>query len=184
MRIGVFALLYMSIGLVANPVLADTADILALREGDMRKLAVHDLPVAVPDAAFTGEDGTPIRLADFAGQIVLVNFWATWCAPCRKEMPQLAALQSEFGGDRFTVLTIATGRNQPEAMTRFMAEIDVDNLPLHTDPRQELARAMGVLGLPVTLILDREGQEIARLVGDADWHSDSARAIISALLAQ
>ncbi len=184
MRIGVFALLYMSMGLVANPLLADTARITALRDGDMRKLAVHEAPLAVSELAFAGEDGGDLHLGDFAGQIVLVNFWATWCAPCRKEMPTLSALQAEFGGEDFTVLTIATGRNPPDAMQRFFAEAGVDNLPLHTDPQQELARAMGVLGLPVTVILDRDGQEIGRLQGDADWHSDSARAIIAALLAE
>ena len=113
---------------------------------------------------------------------VILNIWATWCAPCRKEMPMLSELQTEFGGEAFEVVTIATGRNPRPAMEAFFDELGVDNLPHHADERQNLARSLGVLGLPVTLILDPEGNEIARLQGDADWHSDSAVAIINALV--
>ena len=113
----------------------------------------------------------------------MLNFWATWCAPCRVEMPQLAALQRDYGGDAFEVVTIAAGRNMPQAMQAFFDEIGVDNLPLHRDPRQALARDFGVLGLPVTVILNPEGQEVARLQGEADWAAPEARAIIEALLA-
>lgn len=93
----------------------------------------------------------------------------------------LAELQTEFQGDTFEVVTIATGRNKPAGMTKFFNDIGVDNLPLHRDPQQALAREMAVLGLPITVIIDPEGNEIARLRGDADWASDSAKAIISAL---
>jgi hypothetical protein len=99
-------------------------------------------------------------------------------------MPQLADLQTQMGSEDFQVVTIATGRNPRPAMEAFFDEIGVDNLPLHADPRQGLARDMGVLGLPVTVILDREGLEIARLQGDAHWNSDSAMAIITALIAE
>ena len=101
-------------------------------------------------------------------RITVVNFWATWCAPCRHEMPMLSELQSELGGEHFEVVTIATGRNAPVAMAKFFEEIGVDNLPLHTDARMGLARAMGVLGLPASVLIDPEGHEIARMVGDAD----------------
>ncbi|MBE0414437.1 TlpA disulfide reductase family protein [Yoonia sp.] len=176
------ALLYTALAFVANTGLADIADIAALREGDMRKLTLHSAPMAGSDVPFTGQDGSEMTLAAYRGQYVVLNFWATWCAPCRKEMPHLAALQSELGGDAMQVVTIATGRNPRPAMERFFAEIAVDNLPLHTDGRQALARSMGVLGLPVTVILDPQGQEIARLQGDADWSSDSALAIMRALI--
>lgn len=178
------ALLYTGLALVANTGLAEIADIADLRTGDMRKLTIHAAPIAGSDLPFTGEDGSEMTLADYAGQYVVLNFWATWCAPCRKEMPQLAAMQSELGGDTLQVVTIATGRNPRPAMERFFAEIDVENLPLHSDPRQSLARSLGVLGLPVTIILDPQGQEIARLQGDADWSSDSAFAIMRALTLQ
>ena len=159
-----------------------TTPLADLREGDMKKLNLLSEPRAVSDAAFLTSDGGEITLAAYEGQYVVLNFWATWCAPCRHEMPTLSALQEEFGGDAFEVVTVATGRNAPQAMSRFFDEIGVTNLPLHRDPEQGLARDMAVLGLPVTVIIDPEGREIARLQGDADWHSDSARAIVAALL--
>ena len=168
----------------ANPALAGTADIAGLREGDMKKLVIHDAPQAASDVTFEREDdGEAMSLADYEGKVVLVNFWATWCAPCRKEMPQLNALQKEFGGDDFQVLTIATGRNSEEGIKRFFEEAGVDSLPRHQDPKQALASQMGIFGLPITVIMDPEGREIARLRGDADWSSDSAKAIVQALIA-
>jgi thiol-disulfide isomerase/thioredoxin len=153
-----------------------------LREGDMRKLMFHGTPIDGSDVTFVSETGEEMTLADYEGLYVVLNFWATWCAPCRKEMPQLSRLQTQLGGDDMQVVTVATGRNPRPAMERFFAEIAVDNLPLHTDPRQGLARSLGVLGLPVTIILAPDGQEIARMQGDADWSSDSAFAVMRALL--
>ncbi len=176
------ALLYTALLGVANLGAAQHADIAALREGDMRKLVFHAAPIGVSDETFTHENGSEMALADLQGRYVVLNFWATWCAPCRVEMPHLSALQSNLGGDDFEVVTIAVGPNPLPAMQRFFDEIGVDNLPLHTDARQRFARSMGVLGLPVTLILDPEGMEIARMQGEADWSSDSAVAIITALL--
>lgn len=94
----------------------------------------------------------------------------------------LADLQTELGGDQFEVVTIATGRNPPQSMQAFFQDIGIDNLPLHRDPQQALARDLGILGLPITLILNPEGQEVARLTGDADWASDSAKAILRSLI--
>jgi thiol-disulfide isomerase/thioredoxin len=176
------ALLYTGLALVANIAVAESPDIADLRTGDMRKLVLHSAPVDSSQVAFTGQNGAEMTLDAYQGQYVVLNFWATWCAPCRKEMPHLAALQSELGGEAMQVVTIATGRNPRPAMERFFDEIGVTNLPLHTDPRQSLARSLGVLGLPVTIILDPEGREIARLQGDADWASDSAFAIMRALI--
>ncbi len=177
------ALLYTGLLVVANVATADIADIAALREGDMRKLVVHPEPMAGSDVAFVAGDGSEMTLAAYEGKYVVLNFWATWCAPCRKEMPMLSDMQATLGSDVFEVVTVATGRNPRPVMERFFEEIEVDNLPLHTDARQSLARSLGVLGLPVTLILNPEGQEVARLQGDADWSSESAYAIIEALIA-
>lgn len=176
-------LLYTALGLLANIGHAETADLEALRVGDMRKLVFHSEAIAGTDVAFLSKDGTEMTLADFNGKYIALNFWATWCAPCRKEMPELSALQSTMGRDDFAVVTIATGPNTPAKIAAFFDDIQIDNLPAHRDPRQALAREMGVLGLPVTVVLDRDGQEIARLLGDANWHSDSALAIMRALIA-
>jgi len=165
---------------MANAATAENLD--SLRSGDMMKLMFHSEPIASSVESFTAEDGTDQTLAAYEGKVVLLNFWATWCAPCRKEMPGLSALQADLGGDDFAVVTVATGPNPAPAMVRFMEEAGIDNLPLHTDPRQAFAHSMGVMGLPVSVLLDRNGQEIARLQGDADWSSDSARAIIAALI--
>ncbi|MFB9148875.1 TlpA family protein disulfide reductase [Roseovarius ramblicola] len=174
--------LYMALALGANTAMADTAALEALREGDMKKLMFHSAPTPVPQVEFEREDGSAATLADYEGRHVVVNFWATWCAPCRVEMPMLSNLQAEMGGEDFEVVTIATGRNPPPAMKAFFDEIGVSNLPLHRDPKSALARQMGIFGLPITVILDPEGNEIARLQGDAHWDSESAKAIIGALI--
>ena len=122
-------------------------------------------------------------LAASNGKVRLVNFWATWCAPCRKEKPTLDALERELGGPDFGVIAIATGRNSPEAIDAFNAEAGIAALRTYLDPKGELAAAMNVPGLPVTVVLNRAGQEVARLLGGADWTSESARVIVAALIA-
>lgn len=175
------AALFLS-ALAPLPALADPATWSALREGDMRKLVIHDAPRAVDASAFTAADGGDMTLDAFRGQVVVLNFWATWCPPCRKEMPMLDALNRDLGGPDFQVVTVATGRNSPAAMRRFFEEAGIETLPLHNDPTMAMARDMAVLGLPVTVILDRAGQEIARMQGEADWNGASARAVLQAMI--
>lgn len=174
--------LYTALSLSANAAGAQTAELMALREGTMEKLIFAETPETVPDVAFKSAEGAELKLSDFRGRYVLLNFWATWCAPCKKEMPALDRLQADFGGDRFEVLTVATGRNSLAGIARFFREGKIENLPMMTDLSSELAQAMSVLGLPITVLIDPEGREIARLQGDAEWDGESARAIFSALL--
>ena len=103
-----FLVLYTALALGAN--VAAAADLSALKEGDMKKLILTEPPVPAPDTVFQDEAGGEKRLSDWQGKVILVNFWATWCAPCRAEMPALDRLQAELGSDRFEVVTIATGR--------------------------------------------------------------------------
>lgn len=182
MKKTIAAILYTGLVTLANPALADLSAAEAMREGDMKKLTFHSDPQTAGTSEFTTFDGAPLSLADYGDKWVLLNFWATWCAPCRKEMPMLSELQTEFGGDDFEVVTIATGRNPPPAMKTFFEDIGVTNLPLHRDPKSALAREMGVLGLPITVILNPDGQEVARMRGDADWASDNAKDILRTIL--
>lgn len=184
MRLLQLAVLYTALAFGANAALAEMAELEALREGTLKKLIFHSEPKAVTEESFFDIDDGVHKLSEFKGKYVLVNFWATWCAPCRHEMPALDDLQAEFGGDAFQVVTIATGRNPIPAMQKFFEEEEIENLPLFRDPKQTLARNMAVLGLPISVILDPEGREIARMRGDAEWYSDSARAIIGAMIGQ
>lgn len=181
------ALVYtaLSAGAIMAPTtaVADMEAAALLREGDMKKLIFHEVPEATSNAAYQlADDAGDQTLEAYSGKYILLNFWATWCAPCRKEMPQLSELQAEFSGDTFEVVTIATGRNSPEGIKKFFAEIGVDNLPRHQDPKQALASQMGIFGLPITVLINPDGQEVARLRGDADWSSDNAKAVIAAVL--
>jgi thiol-disulfide isomerase/thioredoxin len=182
MRLMRSVLLYLAAGLGANAAMAQ--DLSTYLTGSMRGLVIHDAPVATSRLPYVRADETQGALADYAGQYVVLNFWATWCAPCREEMPSLQNLQSALGGEDFTVVTLATGRNPPQAIRRFFEEIGVTTLPQYRDINQQIAREMGVFGLPITVILNPEGQEIARLRGDAHWDSPEALALIAALIGQ
>lgn len=170
--------LYTAFLIGANPAVADVA---SLREGDMKKLALHDAPVTIPEVVLLDAQDGEHSLADYKGKWVVLNFWATWCAPCRREMPSLERLQAAM--PELAVVPVATGRNAVEGIERFFEEAGVKTLPILRDPKSELARGMGVMGLPVTVILNPEGQEVARLIGDAEWDSDSAKAVLGALMA-
>ena len=170
--------LYTALVLGANPVAADVS---ALREGDMKKLMLLGEPVAVPEAVLLDAEDGEHALADYKGKWVVLNFWATWCAPCRREMPSLERLQAAM--PELAVVPVATGRNAVEGIRRFFEEAGVKTLPILRDPQSQLAHSMGVMGLPVTAILNPEGQEVARLIGDAEWDSDSAKAVLGALMA-
>jgi thiol-disulfide isomerase/thioredoxin len=180
-------LLYTAVALAANPAAAQVLTpeqreaVEALREGEMRKLTVHEAPVPGSDAVFTDRDGGEHRLSDGDGAVRLVNFWATWCAPCRQEKPSLDALNAERASPDFGVIAIASGRNSLEAIDRFNEEVGIVTLDTYLDPRTALAGEMRVPGLPVTVVLNRDGDEIARLMGGADWNGESARAIVAYL---
>lgn len=172
------AVLYTGLALGANP--AGAEDLSALLTGDMARLTLAD-PVALPEAALLSMTDEEASLAAYNGQWVVLNFWATWCAPCRAEMPSLDRLQAAM--PELAVVPVATGRNPPEAIARFWEEAAITHLVTLRDPKSLLARQIGVAGLPVTLILNPEGQEVGRLIGDAAWDAEEAQALLKALMA-
>lgn len=165
---------------LATPVAALDQSLLT---GTMSGLQVQ-APVAAPTATYATFDGGQGQLSDYAGEIVVLNFWATWCGPCRAEMPSLQALQDELGDDGLEVVTMAFGRHNPVQMQRFWDDAGITSLPLHLDAGTELARALGVKGLPHTFVLDRDGQVIAQLTGEADWAAPETIALFQSLLAE
>lgn len=178
------ALVYTAAATFAIPALAaDPSKLREARSGDMLKMVIHDTPQEVTDLPFGLSDGPDLTMKEFAGKYVVVNFWATWCPPCRKEMPSLAELKAQLGSDQFDVITIATMRNSPAKIDQFFKSINVDTLPQYMDrDKGAFARSMGVRGLPTTLIIDPEGHEIARLTGDAHWSDEDAIGFFQTLL--
>ncbi|MCB1819895.1 MAG: TlpA family protein disulfide reductase, partial [Gammaproteobacteria bacterium] len=144
------------------------------RGGEMRKLALHDTPQPLPEAVLLKMDGSETALPVDGKRYLLVNFWATWCAPCRAEMPMLDKLNADLGGDDFAVVLVAVGRNPPPAIEKFFAEAGITSLETLRDPQQRLSAGLGVMGLRSTILLTPEGAEIARMQGEADWASPEA----------
>ena len=176
------ALLYAALILGANAASADPATLEALKLGEMKRLAVHVEPKPAGSSDFTDRDGAVHNLADWQGKVVVLNFWQVSCAPCREEMPALNALEKALGGEDFAVVPVAYGYNHPGGLARFLTQYEIDALPVLLDPDRRLSAEMGVMAPPVTMILDREGREVARFIGGADWASDEAKAIIMAVI--
>jgi len=123
-----------------------------------------------------------MSLADWKGRVVLLNLWATWCAPCRREMPGLDRLQAELGGEDFEVVALSVDRKGKAASAKFLDEINVKNLGLYVDKTNKAFFEMRARGLPATYLIDREGRLIGRLIGPAEWDSDEAKALIQAAI--
>jgi len=155
----------------------------ALARADLDALVWFDAPEPAPDAiVFQDEKGSALTLASFRGRVVLLNFWATWCAPCRREMPSLDALEARFGGPDFMVLALSEDRGGVVDVRPFFDELGLEHLAIHVDKDMALARAFRVVGLPATYIIDHEGRVLARLLGDAAWDSDAAMALLEPLI--
>ena len=152
----------------------------ALATGDMTAFVVKAERKPVPEISFTTENGTALSLGQWKGRVVLVNLWATWCAPCRKEMPALAALQSEMGSKDFEVVAISVDRKGVEASAKFLSEVGASALKLYADPSTDALTKFQAVGLPASILIDRQSREIGRLLGPAQWNSDDARALIKA----
>jgi thiol-disulfide isomerase/thioredoxin len=128
-------------------------------------------------------DGQVRSLADFNGKVVVLNLWATWCVPCRKEMPALDRLQTSLGGPDFAVVPLSMDRGGRETVAKFYAQMGIRELPIYTDTSGEALHALGAVGLPTTLVLDRAGEEIARIVGPAEWDTPEVAEFLKPMIA-
>ena len=139
--------------------------------GNQLELSVFDQPHALPEVRFQDDQGRDLTLGDFRGRVVVLNVWATWCVPCRKEMPTLDRLQARLGGKDFLVVALSIDRKGVEAVRGFYQEVGVENLAIYVDPSGRGSRGLGLPGLPTTLLIDQEGREVARKMGEAKWDS-------------
>jgi thiol-disulfide isomerase/thioredoxin len=157
-----------------------------LVKGEIAGVLVAEKQQALPNLAFQGADGRAMTLADLRGRVVLLNLWATWCAPCRKEMPALDRLQAEMGGAEFEVVAVNIDQRNLDRPRAFLQEIGVTRLGWYADPSarifQQLRAVDRAVGMPTTLLIDRDGCELAYLAGPAEWASDDAMAFIRAAL--
>ncbi len=135
-------------------------------------------PATVPPIYFTNEDGLVGKLTDFTGKVVLLNLWATWCAPCVKELPSLDRLQGRLGGEEFQVLALSQDRGGRLTVSPFLDRLKLNNLPVYLDPEGKTLHDLGVGGLPTTFLIDRQGRALGRLEGEADWDSPEALRLI------
>jgi thiol-disulfide isomerase/thioredoxin len=142
----------------------------------------HAAPRALPELAFEDGEGSPRSLADFRGKVVLLNVWATWCLPCREEMPALDRLQQQLGGRDFEVLALSIDSGGAPAVKRFYEEIGIRALGIYVDPTTRAGSALAAFGIPVTLLIDRQGREIGRHLGIAEWDGPDAVRVIQSYL--
>jgi thiol-disulfide isomerase/thioredoxin len=148
-------------------------------QGWMQAFEPYSPPRSAPATPFLSAGGRPIKLADLEGGMVLVNFWATWCGPCIRELPSLAKLQADLGGRDFNVLLVSIDRGGAGVYEPFLTErLGIKNLGSAGDARGELSRAIGMRGLPTSVLIDRHGRMVGKLVGAAEWDSAEAKRLI------
>jgi len=148
------------------------------RTGWMEQFTLNAPPPPVPDTPFTDADGRAAKLADFQGRLTLVNFWATWCAPCVRELPSLDRLQTAFDDTKFRVVAINEDRGGAAVAKPFLAKLGLTRIALYIDKRLALAQALGLRGMPTSYLIDPSGRVIGALTGPAEWDAPEAKALI------
>ncbi len=146
--------------------------------GAMAHFTLAKTPKPVPDISFQDGAENKRSLAEWRGKVVLLNFWATWCAPCRREMPALDALQVKLAAQGFEVVALSSDRKGFDAINPFYKKIGIQNLAPYADTTIKAQRAFRIIGLPTTVLIDREGREVGRIAGPAEWDNDDAIALI------
>jgi thiol-disulfide isomerase/thioredoxin len=167
-----------------RPAVALSQKLAPLAHGEVAALTMATTPLKLPDLAFDDADGKPRKLSDWRGRTVLVNLWATWCVPCRKEMPALESLQTKLGGPDFEVVAVNIDTRDPDKPKNFLKEADLTRIGYFSDQTakvfQDLKSIGKALGMPTSVLVDRNGCEIANIAGPAEWASDDAIKLISA----
>ena len=156
----------------------NTKDII---KGELRKFVFSDDTKTLPSPLVLDIDETFVEIG-FNDDILVINFWATWCAPCKKEMPSLNNLAENMKDHGVKIITIASGRNSKEAIEAFFNDNNLANLNKFRDPRGKIAISYGVTALPTTVVIDPSGKEIGRIIGDIDWNTANIRAFLRNLL--
>jgi thiol-disulfide isomerase/thioredoxin len=155
-----------------------------LAHGEVAALTVASAPLRLPDLAFEDAEGKPRKLSDWRGKTVLLNLWATWCVPCRKEMPALDELQGKLGGKDFEVVAVNIDTRDPDKPRNFLKEANLIRLGFFTDQKakvfQDLKAIGRALGMPTSVLVDAQGCEIGTIAGPAEWASDDAVKLIKA----
>jgi thiol-disulfide isomerase/thioredoxin len=169
-----------------RPAVALAKKIAPLARGEVAAVNVAKHPLLIPDLAFQDATGKPVKLDQFRGRTVLLNLWATWCVPCRREMPTLDALEAKLGGPDFQVVAVNIDTHDPAKPKRFLKELNITKLAYYADPEaktfQDLKAIGRAFGLPTTILVDRQGCEIGSIAGPAEWASDDAVKLIKAAL--
>jgi len=162
-----------------------SAALAPLIKGEIAALRLVKTPRLAPDLEFDGPNG-PVKLADFKGRMVLFNLWATWCVPCRTEMPSLDRLQSNLGGKDFAVVALNMDTRNIEKVPQWLKENEITALSLYTDQQGKAFQALRkeglVTGLPTTLLVDDKGCLLAEMAGPADWAGAEAVAVLKAMV--
>jgi len=156
----------------------------SLLAGPVANFVPAEDPLPVPEAHFKDANGKTLTLADFKGKVLLVNLWATWCAPCRREMPELDKLQGMLGSDDFSVIILSQDRGGFPKVNTFLEEIGVKNLTPYVDKSTKSSRLFRAVGLPTTFVVDRQGREVGRLIGPAEWAAPQSVALLKFYIAQ
>ncbi|MFZ5739387.1 MAG: thiol:disulfide interchange protein TlpA [Pseudomonadota bacterium] len=169
---------------VCRPAVALAQQLKPLVRGEVAAVTMASSPLRLPDLAFTDGAGEPKKLSDFRGRTVLVNLWATWCVPCRKEMPALDDLQAQLGSERFEVVAINIDTRDPAKPRKFLDEEKLTRLNYFADPTakvfQDLKSVGRALGMPTSVLVDGNGCEIGTIAGPAEWNSNDATTLIKA----